>query len=187
MPVLYTPQEVLDCNCDAFSVIGGILTAWGAIEKQIVMSVQQLEMALATASDEWPPFYTEMASMRSFKERKGKLRLFVEAHGRKADLSELDKVLQAVGRVDEIRHSLAHDLVTVMMPRPDGDREIRVLKLGDLTQQATAGKKPTEVVSFTRSQLEQVFATMFLIQTRILGVSGGIVVRLMALRRGHPE
>src|SRR3546814_5247038 len=119
-------------NRDALAVIGGIIVTWAAIEKQVASSVQMIEMELAVAANAWPPQYTDLSSLRGFKERKGHLRRLIENHGSAADLRALDQIFQRLTKPAEARHAFGHDLVNIMPKGNDGPQLINILNLGNI-------------------------------------------------------
>ena len=161
-------------DLDALSAIGAIIVSWGAIELEVAASVQSIEMSLASAADTWPPSYTDLSKLRSFKERKGHLRALVEGNGSKEDLRALDKLFRAMKKPADTRHTLGHDLVTIM-PGPAGaEQRIYILNLGNIPRVDLP-----EVEWKTVRELRIIHKNMRHIPVKISGITNNITNQIL--------
>lgn len=99
-----------DWERETYSMIGASLVVWAAFEKQVATNIFMIEGCAAMAAGVWPIRYTDIASFRDFKTRKGHLRGLAEKFGGKKELSWTDKAFRHADRHVDMRHGFAHDL-----------------------------------------------------------------------------
>lgn len=117
-------DEYYDNN--TLALIGAIIVVWASIEKQVAGAVRWIEVGLAQEAKQKYANYTDLTKFRSFKERKGHLRMLVEKHGTNDELKSLDKVYGKLVKPNRVRHSLCHDLI-----HPQSDGNIYITKFGN--------------------------------------------------------
>lgn len=164
---------------EALAVIGGIIIQWGAIEKQIAQAVQQIEMQLALFANVWPPKYTDLQALRSFKERKGHLRTLVQRHGSKAALGALDNVYRKMKEPALVRHSLGHDIINIGPTPKDGSAQwVCILDLGNV-----ARRKMPETEWRTVEDLKTILYQLPSLHMEVMEAAWIVVGALMTARK----
>ena len=153
---------------NTLALIGAIIVVWASIEKQVAGAVRWIEVGEATAAKSKYANYADLSKFRSFKERKGHLRMLVEKHGTKEELGRLDKIYQKLIEPNRVRHSLCHDLI---YPGPDGN--IYITQIGNI-----AKGESIETILTTLSCLEETLQDIKLLTRSITAIGTAIYQRL---------
>jgi len=154
-----------------FCVIGAIMVEWSKLEKQVTLNIHGIDNALheTNASDK-PLELTDLSQFRNFKERKGYLRKYVETHGTREQLSELDQVYQNFKGQKHIRDSLGHEMIEIVPAFKTEPIKILSYKHGNI-----AGGKPHHTQEFTLTELEDVPQRLRVLREKLFRIFGRIL------------